>query len=167
MGFINHLTLPEYYYLYGLFFDYPINNAFHIGREERARIRDLLRFIQPLAALRQPYRKNFALRLFTERQTLERFPPHKVDEALRQLKQEVERIRGRADGSPPDSPTAKAHRLLTDWAEGKANGEAPRAHGESPRTKTAPPETPPAEPMPRPWPGVDPPPPPIRYLLTA
>ena len=137
------------------------------GREERARIRDLLRFIQPLTGLRQPYRKNFALRLFTERQTLERFPPHKVDEALRQLKQEVERIRGRANGSPPDSPTAKAHRLLTDWAESKANEEAPGAHGESSRAKPAPPETVPAEPMPSPWPGVDPPPPPIRYLLTA
>lgn len=146
MGFINHLTLQEYYYLYALFFDYPINNEFNAGLEDRARMRDLLRFIQPLIGLRQPYRKSFALRLFTERQSLERFSPEKVDEALRQLKQAVMRLRPLFERHLPE---------LHARAQRQADRRAARTL------------TPPAEPMPDTWPHYDPPPPPVRYLITA
>ena len=104
MGTLNVLTLPEYYYLYALFFDYPLNNAFHIDREERAKIREMLSTIQRWLDLRQPYRKDFRLRLFTERESLARCSPELVDEALRQLKQTVGRLRKETARRYPKEP---------------------------------------------------------------
>lgn len=153
MGFINHLTLPEYYYLYALYFDYPLNNAFHIEREEEQRMRDLLRYVQPLIGLRQPYRKSFALRLFTERQMLERFPPEQVDEALRQLKQALLQLRPELERKAPE-----LHRRAQQGAAREATRHA---------TRNLTPPAEPAESMPNPWPGVDDPPPPIRYGFRA
>ena len=146
MTVINHLTLPEYYYLYALYFDYPLNNQFHLGIEDRKRMRGLLRFIAPLIGLRQSYRKSFALRLFTERQSLERFPPERVDEALRQLKQAVMELRPRVAEQAPE-------------LHGRAKADAAR---NASRVLTSA-----ADPMPDPWPGIEAPPPPVRYLLRA
>jgi hypothetical protein len=110
MTAINMATLPAYYYLYALYFDYLINNRFHAGLEHEAKIRDALRRIQPLMRRTQPYRKTWALRLFTERSSLERFPPQLVDEAWRQLHELVRRV------GPP-----------ADWRQ----GPLPREHGRS------------------------------------
>jgi hypothetical protein len=146
MGTINVLTLPEYYYLYALFFDYPLNNAYAIDREERGRIRGWLRMARPVAALYKPYEKSFALRLFTERQTLARWSPELADEALRQLKQAVDRLRGAMERRYP-----RLHRRLVARAR---------------RLAEMPPREPP-RPMFRAWPEIGFPPPPIRYLLSA
>ncbi len=101
------ITHPGYYYLYALYFDYPINNAWFKRREYAALIQERLRTIQPLLALVQPYRKSPALRLFTERQSRERFPPERVNEAWRQLRNLIERVGpppGWPDGPPPPEP---------------------------------------------------------------
>lgn len=98
-GIINLAALPGYYYLYALYTDTPINNA-RLRREEYARaVADFLRVIQPAVALQQPFRKTWALRLFTERRALDRFAPEQVNEAWRQLKELVERI-----GQPANWP---------------------------------------------------------------
>lgn len=101
------ITHPGYYYLYALYFDYPINNAWFKRREYAALIQERLRTIQPLLALVQPYRKSPALRLFTERESRERFPPERVNEAWRQLRNLIERVGpppGWPDGPPPPEP---------------------------------------------------------------
>ena len=89
MSVINILTVQGYYQLYALFFDYPINNDYYLSREDRERIRAHLRAVQPLLALTQPYRFDWRLRLFTQRQSLDRFSPEKVHELLRQLRNTV------------------------------------------------------------------------------
>ncbi|MCH9046072.1 MAG: hypothetical protein IIA40_08190 [SAR324 cluster bacterium] len=102
------ITHPGYYYLYALYFDYPINNAWFKRREYAALIQERLRTIQPLLALVQPYRKSPALRLFTERESRDRFPPERVNEAWRQLRNLIERVGpppGWPDGPPPPEPT--------------------------------------------------------------
>ena len=101
------ITHPGYYYLYAIYFDYPINNAWFKRREYAALIQERLRTIQPLLALVQPYRKSPALRLFTERASQERFPPERVNEAWRQLRNLIERVGpppGWPDGPPPPEP---------------------------------------------------------------
>lgn len=101
------ITHPGYYYLYALYFDYPINNAWFKRREYAALIQERLRTIQPLLALVQPYRKSPALRLFTERESRDRFPPERVNEARRQLRNLIERVGpppGWPDGPPPPEP---------------------------------------------------------------
>ena len=101
------ITHPGYYYLYALYFDYPINNAWFKRREYAALIQERLRTIQPLLALVQPYRKSQALRLFTERESRDRFPPERVNEAWRQLRNLIERVGpppGWPDGPPPPEP---------------------------------------------------------------
>ncbi len=121
------ITHPGYYYLYALYFDYPINNAWFKQREYAALILERsgkaltvprpsggFGFLSPAAvrsaplmALVQPYRKSPALRLFTERQSLERFPPERVNEAWRQLRNLIERVGpppGWPDGPPPPEP---------------------------------------------------------------
>lgn len=85
-------TLPGYYYLYALYFDYPLNQAWWSAREYAAAMEELARAIQPLRRYIAPYRKSFALRLFTERQALARFRPELVDEALRQWRGLIERV---------------------------------------------------------------------------
>ena len=146
MGVINVLTLQEYYYLYALFFDYPLNNEFALAREERERVRGWLRMARPFAAVYKPYEKSFALRLFTERRTLARWSPELADEALRQLKDAVERLRGFFERRYP-----RVHRRLVSRAAELASRRAA--------------EAPPREL--RRWPEIGYPPPPIRYLLTA
>ena len=96
MGVINVITLQGYYYLYALFFDYPLNNAFFTGAENRDRVMESLRTVQRLQALRQPYRKSWPVRLFTERDAMARFSPELVNVVLYQLRELVEQI-----GPPP------------------------------------------------------------------
>jgi len=96
---------PGYYYLYALYADYPINNAWFRRRECSAALQERLRVIQPLLGAVQPYQKSAALRLFTERQAGERFPAERVSEAWRQLRALLERIgppRGWPDAPPPE-----------------------------------------------------------------
>lgn len=99
---LAHLaTQPGYYYLYALYADYPLSNAWFLEREYAEILRERIRVIQPLLALVQPYRKSPALRLFTERQSRDRFPVEKVNEAYRQLRNLIEAI-----GPPPGWPDA-------------------------------------------------------------
>ncbi len=85
----NH---PAYYSLYALYHDYPISNVWFQEPEHAARLKKSLRTIAPLLELVQPYRKSYALRLFTERESLLRFPPDKANEAWRQLRHMIEVI---------------------------------------------------------------------------
>ncbi len=101
------VTHPGYYYLYALYADYPLNQAWFREPEYAALLRERLRLIRPLLGLVQPYRKSEALRLFTERHATGRFPPEKVDEAWRQLRAVLERIgapAGWPDAPPPEPP---------------------------------------------------------------
>lgn len=126
MTAINMATLPAYYYLYALYFDYLINNRFHAELEHEAKIRDALRRIQPLMRRTQPHRKTWALRLFTERASLERFPPELVDEAWRQLHALVQRIGPPAawrQGPLPHEP--HEHRALAHEPGPEAPAERP------------------------------------------
>ncbi len=105
---LAHLaTQPGYYYLYALYADYRINNAWFREGEYSELLRERIRVIQPLLALVQPYRKSPALRLFTERQSRDRFPPDKVNEAYRELRALIEKIGpppGWPDGEAPEAP---------------------------------------------------------------
>ena len=103
MSAINVLTIQGYYYLYALFFDYPINNEYYVRGEERERIREYLRAVQPILGLKQPFRLDVRLRLFTQRQSMERFSPEKVHELLRQLRNTVELA-----AEPPPHPLRRA-----------------------------------------------------------
>ncbi len=103
MSTVNVLTVQGYYYLYALFFDYPINNEFYIRGEERERIREYLRAVQPILGLKQPFRLDGKLRLFTQRQSMARFSPEKVHELLRQLRNTVE-----LTAQPPPHPLRRA-----------------------------------------------------------
>lgn len=120
------ITHPGYYYLYALYFDYPINNAWFKRREYAALIQERLRTIQPLLALVQPYRKSPALRLFTERESRDRFPPERVNEAWRQLRNLIERVGpppGWPDGPPPPEPPYR-RRLPRAARKRKRHGDA-------------------------------------------
>lgn len=145
-GAINHLVVQGYYYLYALYFDYPINNAWFLDRESQARLRERLRVAQPLLALYQPYRKSWALRLFTERRSVERFPSELINEAYRQLRQVLEHIGPVPERLPREQRTRPPERRI-------------RPRG-TPRPQPAPP------PRPRPQPFRKPPPP-IRYDLLS
>ena len=90
---------PGYYYLYALYADYPVSNAWFRPREHAAVLHERLRVIQPLLGLVQPYRKSLALRLFTERSSVARFPVAKVNEAYRELRALLEHV-----GPPPGWP---------------------------------------------------------------
>lgn len=142
---LAHLaTQPGYYYLYALYADYRINNAWFTEREYAALLRERLRVIQPLLALAQPYRKSPALRLFTERNSLERFPVEKVDEAYRQLRNLIERIGpppGWPDAEPPPQPRYRQALPSGAPRREEANAEAEAEAAEGP---------PPAEPPRRP-----------------
>lgn len=85
----NH---PAYYSLYALYHDYPVSNVWFQEPEHAARLKKSLRTIAPLLELISPYRKSYALRLFTERESLLRFPPDKANEAWRQLRHMIELI---------------------------------------------------------------------------
>ncbi len=94
---------PAYYALYALYADYARNNAFHSERESFARLRDAIRYIQPLTGLVQPDEKSWSLRLFTERESLARFSPEVASAAWRMVQQVVEEI-----GPPRESRRARA-----------------------------------------------------------
>lgn len=83
---------PAYYALYALYADYAANNDFHRAREYYARLREILRFIQPLTGKEQPYMQSWSLRLFSERQALARFAPEQASAAWRLVKQAVDEI---------------------------------------------------------------------------
>jgi hypothetical protein len=102
------VTHPGYYYLYALYADYPIGNAWFTRREYAALLQERLGLIQHLLGMVQPYRKSEALRLFTERSTLERFPAERVAEAWRQLRELLERI-GPPPGWPEQAPPEPAY----------------------------------------------------------
>jgi hypothetical protein len=74
MGVINVITLQGYYYLYALYFDYPINNAFFTQEENAERVWEVVRVVQRMKALVQPHRKSWPVRLFTERDAVSRLP---------------------------------------------------------------------------------------------
>ncbi|MDH4225635.1 MAG: hypothetical protein OEW12_08315, partial [Deltaproteobacteria bacterium] len=93
MTVINLATLPEYYYLYALYFDYQLNNRTHLNEEEARRVEDILRRVHPLGRRGAPFRKSWALRLFTERDDLTRFSPHQLKEAWHQLHRLLEQWR--------------------------------------------------------------------------
>jgi hypothetical protein len=107
---------PAYYALYALYADYQRNNAFHLEREYFDRLREMVRFIQPLRGLVQPDMKSWSLRLFTERQALARFSPEVASAAWRLVRQVVDEIgpprqvprRLESDGTAKPSPEATA-----------------------------------------------------------
>ena len=113
MSFFNVVTQQGYYYLYALYFDYPINNAFFAGREDRERMEEMVRVIRRIEELVQPHRKTWALRLFTERSSMARFSPELVSEAYRQLGEIVKLL-----GAPPGWPRRK------DGRRGSSPGRA-------------------------------------------
>jgi hypothetical protein len=110
----NIATLPAYYALYALYFDYDSNNASALAREDLERVRESARIIQPLLGLVQPYHKSWALRLFTERASLDAYAPELVDEAWRQLRQLVEHLGPPPGWEPPPSREGWLRRRLAD-----------------------------------------------------
>ncbi len=75
MGAINVITLQGYYYLYALYFDYPLNNAFFANEENQERVRESLRTVQRLRAMVQPYRKSWARSMPTRPPIWPTYPP--------------------------------------------------------------------------------------------
>ena len=144
MSFFNVVTQQGYYYLYALYFDYPINNAFFAKKEYGERMEEMVRVIQQIEELVQPYRKTWALRLFTERSSLARFSPELANEAYRQLSEIVKLL-----GAPPGWPPRKHGR--TGPSPGRAAAPAAR------RARALPPPV-----GPPPFPQS-----PITYVLTA
>ena len=105
----NILILPGYYYLYALYADYGLNNAFFSEGEDTARMRAIVRAVQEVREVMAPFRKSWALRLFTERTALARFSPHLVNEVLRELRALVQEV------GPP-----------AGWEETPSRRKAPR-----------------------------------------
>jgi len=98
MTAINIVTLPGYYALYALYSDYLLNNERHAALESLERVRESVRLLGPALPLAwgQPFRKSWAMRLFTEREALSAYPPELVNEAWRQLGEAIEAL-----GPPP------------------------------------------------------------------
>jgi hypothetical protein len=96
MSAINVVTLPGYYALYALYADYLLNNERHAALEDLERVRESVRLLGPALGLEQPFRKSWALRLFTGREALSAYPAELVDEAWRQLREAVAAL-----GPPP------------------------------------------------------------------
>ncbi|MEE8433294.1 MAG: hypothetical protein V3S64_00765, partial [bacterium] len=108
--------------------DYPLNNAWFLEREYADLLRERIRVIQPLLEMVQPYRKSPALRLFTERQSRDRFPADKVNEAYRELRALIEKIGpppGWPDGEAPVAPEFQ-HAIPAD---AKKRGAEPETEG--------------------------------------
>lgn len=83
---IHHiLTLPGWYTLYAVYFDFYLNNAQHLESEEAQRLHRLLYVTRPPYGVGPAWRKSLALRLFTERELLRRHPPHEVKAAWDEL----------------------------------------------------------------------------------
>lgn len=83
---------------------------------------ELGRAILPLRRYIAPYRKSFALRLFTERQALAHFRPELVDEALRQWRGLIEWV-----GPPVGWPRPPRPRRPRQGAGRPASHPAPQA----------------------------------------
>lgn len=83
---------PAYYALYGLYFDYLVNQQRDAEREYFARLREIVTYIQPLVGKEQPYMKSWSLRLFTEREALDRFTPEQASAAWQLVRQVVDQI---------------------------------------------------------------------------
>ncbi len=128
MGAINVITLQGYYYLYALYFDYPINNAFFGNEENAQRIREALRTVQRLEAMVQPYRKHWRVRLFTERDAVARFSPELVNVALFQLRELVNQLGPPPGWSRGPLPSMEAPHLRSA-ARRNSGGEPPGAAG--------------------------------------
>lgn len=131
MGAINIINLQGYYYLYALFFDYPINNAFFAKEENQAKVVESMWVVQKLHAMRQPYRKSWALRLFTERDAVSRFSPDLVNIVLYQIRELVNQI-----GPPPgwSRGPLPAMRNSREPALAHRKAAAPEGAGMVPRT---------------------------------
>lgn len=122
------ITHPGYYYLYAAYADFALNGEALRRREYAELIQERLRTIQPLLAMVQPYRKSPALRVFTRRRSLERFPPEKADEAWRELRGLIERVGPPAGWRP--GAAAPALPTETDGAA-EAAPEGPGQPGEA------------------------------------
>jgi len=96
MNLQNILILPGYYYLYALYADYRLANTFFNGKDDTRRLREIVRVVQEIKEVMEPFRKSWALRLFTERGNLARFSPELVNEVLRELRAMAELL-----GPPP------------------------------------------------------------------
>lgn len=125
------ITQPGYYYLYALYADFAADNAKHLSREYEVLLQRRLRAAQPLLGLVQPYRKSWALRLFTERKSLGRFQPEEVSEAWRQLGELIQRL-GPPAGWPDRPPTEDG---AQEAAVGQPEADARRSG--SPASATA------------------------------
>ena len=100
---------PAYYALYALYVDYLRNNQHHRAREYFARLRDAVRFIQPLVGREHYFMKSWSLRLFTERAALERFSPEQATTAWWLVRQAVDAI-GPPRGQPAPLHTVHSRR---------------------------------------------------------
>jgi hypothetical protein len=150
MGAINVITLQGYYYLYALYFDYPLNNAFFANEENHERVRESLRTVQRLRALVQPYRKSWPVRLFTERDAMARFSPDAVNTMLFQLRELVTQL-----GPPPG------------WSRGPLPAMRPPRQRRHSRTAAAKPAPAPSAPMEARRPPCPFPKPPLPFRLTG
>ncbi|HUJ76328.1 MAG TPA: hypothetical protein VL359_15810 [bacterium] len=125
-------NLPAYYALYAWYADMPVNAAWLARQEDVRRMQEYVRVVQPLLALGQPYRKTWALRLFTERASLAGFPPELVQEAWRQVREQLERI-----GPPPGWRGGEQPRHVPRWLilGHRLLAPRPRAPAAAPRTR--------------------------------
>lgn len=150
MGAINVITQQGYYYLYALYFDYPLNNAFFSDEENRERVMESLRAVQRLRGMVQPYRKSWAVRLFTERDAIARFSPDAVNTMLFQLRELVTQL-----GPPPG------------WSRGPLPAMRPPRQRRRPRAAAAEPAAAPPSAMEPRRPPSPFPKPPMPYRLTG
>ncbi len=126
---------PAYYSLYALYADYAINNAYYLEREYYARLREVVRFIQPLTGQVQPDMKSWSLRLFTERQALARFSPEVASAAWRLVRQAVEQIGPPRGWKPQRRPAGGASpRMPAPAAARHAQAAPPREQPAYPRS---------------------------------
>lgn len=123
---INH---PAYHQLYGMYADYLVNNTFFIPRENKALLQRLLRQVQPILWNFKPYRKSETLRLFTERQSLERFSPDMVNEAWREVRAMIDKVgppagwKGGQAGAAASTDKAGDNPPSNEWEELADEGE--------------------------------------------
>ena len=133
----NILILPGYYYLFALYADYGLSNAFFSAGEDAARMRTLVQAVREVHVVMAPYRKTWALRLFTERTALARFSPHLINEVLRELHALIQQV-----GAPPGWEDAQPARQ--PMGRRPRPPQAVKKDGKRLRLRTRPPQPPPA-----------------------
>ena len=101
---------PAYYALYALYVDYMVNQRRDAEREYFARLREVVTYIQPLIGKEQPYMKSWTLRLFTEREALNRFSLEQAGTAWELVRKVVDQI------GPPSNWTQPAHSVRS-WRQ--------------------------------------------------